>query len=68
MDTLAGTDDAKVCSFGGGGFGQSPRPGKRDADNPTVDEVDDDLVPCDSDLLDARIGGVSHNARATLQE
>jgi hypothetical protein len=69
MDSLAGSDETKVCPLRGRGFRQPPRPSQRHADNTTVDQIGDDLVLGHAYLLNARIvADASHSVHTTSLE
>jgi len=64
VNALAGSDQTKVCSLHGRGFGQPPGPGQRYADHTPVGQVGGDPVLGHTDVLNARMvwlvqGGVS---------
>lgn len=65
VDSLASADETKVCSLGGRGFGQPPRPRQWDAHHPPVHEIDDNLVFGDADLLNTGIAA-SRSVHTTL--
>src|ERR1700691_2250178 len=67
MHSLPGPDQTKVCALRGSGFGQTPGPSQRDADNPPVSQVGDDLVIGDAHPEDTRIA-IRHSVHTTLPE
>jgi hypothetical protein len=54
-------DDLVSRSLGWAGSGEPPRPGKSNADHPTVDEMSDDCIIGD---LDARYQGIAASRSA----
>jgi hypothetical protein len=44
VDSLTGTDDAKVQALSRACLGETPQPGERNADHAPVDQMSSDLV------------------------
>jgi hypothetical protein len=69
VNSMTGSDEAKVRSLCGCGLGQPPGPGQRHADDTPVDQIGNDLVFGHTDLLNPRIvPDASHSAHTTLPE